>query len=275
MLRASVRRRIYFSTGTVVALAAIVWLQADYSFALRRPQFFNGWLLLAGVLFLTLFNLRKKLPMLPLGNARNWTRIHIHVGFVTLGVFVLHAGLDLPRGALDTAMWLVFLGVALSGIVGLYLSRTVPPRLGEARERILLERIPGFRRQLAREAEDIAQRSVAEGGSLTISSFYADSVHDFMQGPRNLLGHLRGSSRALLAILAKIEPLERYVDDEGRTSLAEIRERVVAKDDLDFQYANLMLLRLWLFVHIPLTYGLLVLAAVHVAAVYAFSSGAP
>jgi hypothetical protein len=57
--------------------------------------------------------------------------------------------------------------------------------------------------------------------------------------------------------------------------LSQIRERVIAKNDLDFQYANLMLLRLWLFLHIPATYGLIIMAAIHVAVVYAFSSSAP
>jgi hypothetical protein len=96
-----------------------------------------------------------------------------------------------------------------------------------------------------------------------------------MQGPRNFLGHVCGSRRALLAITAGIDRLERYVDDKGMETLSQIRECVIAKNDLDFQYANLMLLRLWLFFHIPATYGLIIMAAVHVAVVYAFNSGAP
>jgi hypothetical protein len=273
-LGAVTRRRIYFSVAAAIAFVAVAWLQADYAAALHRPQFFDGWVLLTGVVFLTLFNLRKKLPMLPLGSARNWTRVHVYTGYFIVGVFLLHTGAGLPQGALDKGLWFVFLTVALSGVVGLILSRIVPLRLGEARERILLERIPGFRQQLAREVADIAQRSVSEEGSLTISSFYAETIHDFMQGPRNFLGHVAGSHRALIAISAGIDRLERYVDAQGMEILAQIRERVIAKNDLDFQYSNLMLLRLWLFFHIPATYGLIIMAAVHVFAVYAFNSGA-
>ena len=274
-LRATDRRRIYYSAVAAITFAGIAWLQADYGTGLRRTQFFDGWILLAGILFLTLFNLRKKLPMLPLGRASNWTRIHVFTGFFTVGVFLLHAGISLPLGALDAGLWLVFIIVALSGLVGLYLSRIVPSRLGEAQERILLERIPGFRQQLAREAAEIAEQSISGEISQTISNFYAETIHEFMQEPRHLLDNLRGSRRALLAITAGIDGLERYMDDKGKETLSRMRECVIAKNDLDFQYANLMLLRLWLFIHIPATYGLIILAAVHVATAYAFSSGVP
>lgn len=274
-MKPSTRRRVMRLSLALAGFAILVWLQAEYGQALRRPEFFDGWLLLAGVLFLTLFNIRKKLPMLPLGSARSWTQLHIYVGLVTVGIFVVHAGLSLPLGTFDSGLWLVFVLVAASGLAGVYISRAVPLRLREAREPILLDRIPGFRAQLAKETAEIAERSILERGSLTIATFYADKIQDFMRRPRNFFAHLQGSDRALLPLTAGLDALERYVDDKGREALAEMRERVVAKNDLDFQYANLMLLRLWLFVHIPATYGLLVLAAVHVAAVYAFSSGTP
>jgi hypothetical protein len=274
-LKAPAGRRFTRFALAVAAFAVIVWVQSYYDQALRRPEFFNGWLLLAGVTFLTLFNIRKKLPMLPLGAARHWTQLHIYIGFVTAGLFALHAGLSLPGGVLDSGLWLAFVLVVLSGVVGAYLSRTVPLRLREASEPILLERIPGYRAQLAREAAEIAEQSIVDQASLTISTFYAAKIHDFMQGPRNLFAHLGGSDRGVLPYTAGLDALERYVDDTGKEIIAELRDRVVAKNDLDFQYAHLMMLRLWLFVHIPATYGLLVFAAVHVAAVYAFSSGTP
>jgi len=274
-MRVSTRRRITWFATAVVAFGAVTWLQTDYSAALRRSQFFDGWVLLAGVLFLTLFNARKKLPMLPLGSARNWTRIHVYTGYFVIGVFLLHTDFSLPRGGLDTGLWIMFVVVALSGILGLVLSRIIPLRLGDAQERILRERIPGFRRQLAAEAAGIAEQSVSEEKSLTISSFYAETVHEFMQRPQNFWGHIFGSRRALNEINAGIDRLARYMDEKGNKSLERIRECVVAKNDLDFQYANLMLLRLWLFIHIPATYSLILIAAIHVMAVYAFSSGAP
>ena len=49
-----------------------------------------------------------------------------------------------------------------------------------------------------------------------------------------------------------------------------IIRQVQRKDDLDYQYALQGALKLWLFVHIPLTYGLLVLAIFHGLAACAY-----
>ena len=45
--------------------------------------------------------------------------------------------------------------------------------------------------------------------------------------------------------------------------MTQLAEFVRAKDNLDFQRAVQGMLKGWLFVHIPLTYALLLFAAVH------------
>jgi hypothetical protein len=55
--------------------------------------------------------------------------------------------------------------------------------------------------------------------------------------------------------------------------LAAIKDLVVEKDWLDFARVYLGLTKGWLFVHVPVTYSLIVLTVLHVIVVYAFSSG--
>jgi len=45
-------------------------------------------------------------------------------------------------------------------------------------------------------------------------------------------------------------------------------------DDLDFHYRRQLRLKGWLFIHIPLTYSLMIFTVAHVVIVYAFSGGA-
>ena len=246
-----------------------------YADALRQHEFLDGWVLVAGIIVLACFNIRKKLPMLALGKASTWTQIHIYLGYFAVVMFLFHTDFERPVGTLNWALWVMFVSVALSGIIGLYLSTSIPPKMEQGTERILLERVAGFRAQLAREVEDLAMRSVVDEASLTISHFYTGTLHRFMRLERNWIYHLRGSPRQLNRIRQDIDNLRRYLDRGGIEILREIEDRVVAKDNLDFQYAHFMALRLWLFVHIPATYSLLILAGVHVATVYAFSSGAP
>ena len=49
--------------------------------------------------------------------------------------------------------------------------------------------------------------------------------------------------------------------------------RALEKDRLDFSAVHLGLTKGWLFVHVPVTYALIVLIVLHVFVVYAFSSG--
>ncbi len=264
--------------NSVITALAILFLYGTswlYGSALRDPRFLDGWVLVAGMLFLVLFNIRKKLPMLPLGRAAAWLQLHIYVGYFIVAVFLLHTDLSFPAGLLEWALWLLFIIVAISGIVGIYLTRTVPAKLEQHSERILFERIPAFRTGLAEEVEALAIDSVNQAGSLTISNLYINTLHAFFRRPQNLFLHLRNSRRPLNRINSEIDNLKQYLDDPGKERLMKIKDLVQAKDNLDFHYAQQGMLKAWLFVHIPATYGLLLLVAAHVAVVYAYSSGVP
>jgi len=47
----------------------------------------------------------------------------------------------------------------------------------------------------------------------------------------------------------------------------------VEKDRLDFARVYLGLTKGWLFVHVPVTYALIILTLLHILVVYAYSSG--
>ena len=87
------------------------------------------------------------------------------------------------------------------------------------------------------------------------------------------MAHLLELNWPLRRLQTDIRHLERYLDANGRKILEDIRIRLVAKYNLDHQYALQLMLKAWLFVHVPLTYGLLPLVAVHIVLVYAYSAG--
>ena len=107
-----------------------------------------------------------------------------------------------------------------------------------------------------------------------IMDLYTNHLRDFFQGPRNFTAHLIGSQRPLKRLTDEIDHLSRYVDQQSQEKLAAIKNLVVEKDRLDFARVYLGLTKGWLFVHVPVTYGLIVLTVLHVLVVYAFSSGA-
>ncbi len=257
----------------VILTVALLILNWAYGLSLRDTSFLSGWLLLVGVGLLSAYNLRKKLPIVPLLSVSVWLQLHIYLGWLTIFLFLLHTSFRSPSGGFEIGLWLLFVAVAGSGIVGLALSRTLPNRLRRHGEPIIFERIPIFRAQLAREVGDLAMQSATQTASNTMAQYYASRLQPFFRGPRNVLAHIAGSNEAILRLRREIRSLERYLDESGRETLDEIEWRVAAKDNLDQQYALQLLLKGWLFVHVPLTYSLILVAVVHAVLIYAFDGG--
>ena len=266
-------RALRNSAVTVILAVTIVSVDRLYDLSLRDASFLSGWLLIVGMGLLSSYNSRKKLPFLPLLSSAIWLQLHIYLGWLVILLFLLHTSFRLPNGLIEIALWLLFLVVAGSGLVGLALSRIVPNRLRRYGEMIIFERIPIFRAQLAREVEELAMRSITETLSNSIARYYGTQLQPFFCGPRNFLAHLIGSNEAVQRMSREIESQQRYLNQEGREILDEIEWRVIAKDNLDYQYALQRLLKGWLFIHIPLTYILILVAVMHVVLVYAFSGG--
>ena len=158
-------------------------------------------------------------------------------------------------------------------MVGATISKILPPRLEAQGERILFDRIPLFRAQLAEQAATIARESVQDGNTRSIARLYVDVLSEFFAGPRNIVAHLAASKVPQSRLLGQLSAIERYLDDAGKDRLQKMRDLVEAKSNLDFHYTNGGLLRLWLFVHVPATYALLMAIIVHVVLEYAFTAG--
>ena len=67
--------------------------------------------------------------------------------------------------------------------------------------------------------------------------------------------------------------MDRYLNDVEREFAERLGRLMKKKNELDYQYALQGVLKGWLFIHIPLTYGMLLLALTHLVLAYAFSGG--
>jgi hypothetical protein len=236
----------------------------------KNAAFVTGWLLVVLVLAMALFNARKKLPFLPLFAASQWLQFHVYTGLLAAIVFLVHTGGHLPAGGFDFLLWCGFVLVAISGFVGIGLSRVLPARLRSRGEAVLYERIPAIRTRLIGEVEDLVTRSIAETGSPAISELYISRLRPFLAQTRPSFGHLFEVRHSFRHLLRDLRATERYLSPKGRQLLDQIEVRLVAKDSLDYQYTIHTLLRGWLFFHVPLSFALLPLIAIHILLYYAF-----
>jgi len=269
------RFRRQFFLGMFALLAATVaalWVHRRFQHELPDYAYLTGWVLFAAMLVLTFFNARKKLPFLPLGRAETWLQIHIYLGFFTVVLFLIHLNFRAPHGGFEITLTWLFGLVSASGVVGLFFSRTLPRRLATRGGEVIFEKIPALRHALKTEAENLALG--ADAKSPVIAEFYAKRLAPFYAGPKNLWLHVVESRRPLNAVTAEIEDLRRFATEAERATLEKLAALVRQKDGLDYHRALQLALRLWLFVHIPLTYGLLIFTALHLVLVFGFSGGA-
>ncbi len=241
---------------------------------LYRTSLLTGWLLLVLLLLLAFFNGRKKLPFLPMGRASTWLQVHLYGGLLTAVLFLLHIHGRFPNGLLEATLAASFVLVVGSGIAGILLSRDYARRLTSRGQEVIFERIPALRRRVRDHAEELVLTSGAGQGTRALADFYANRLAGYLEGPRNTLRHLFESRRPRQTWKEEFAALDRYLDDSERESSRELYELVLIKDDLDYHYALQGTLRVWLFIHVPLTYVLLILGLFHGLLAQSFSAGA-
>jgi hypothetical protein len=272
----SIRRRRNLGILLLLSIVVIV-IDRLLSVSLYPVAFVSGWLLFSLVALLAAYNIRKKLPFLPLGSSSTWLQFHIYGGLLSGVVFVVHIAGRVPNGGFEVVLSALFLGVFFSGVIGLLLSRWIPPRLttrARDSQEVLFERIPIFVRRIRDEVEAMVLECGSQAESTVVPAFYASRLKPFFERPMNFWSHVLHIQRPRLKLLREIESQEGYLSEVEKSVMGDMVERVKQKDDLDYQYALQALLKYWLFVHIPLTSGLLVFVVFHLVLVYAFAGGA-
>ena len=248
-----------------------------YTLSLHQGNFFSGWLLFALMIALALYNVRKKFPFLPLLTASAWLQFHIYTGLLCAVMLALHIGWRVPDGVLEGILLFQFVVVSGSGIVGQALSRTIPARLTTRSEEVIMERIPGYLKQLRTEAGQLVEQArmvsdTTERGD-TLSDFYTKRLIAFFHQSANFWWHLLQSNRPRYTLLRELQALERYLNNEEKAIAQALTDLIRDKDDLDYQYAHQAALKYWLFIHVPMTYSLLIFSLAHGVLAHAYRGG--
>jgi len=85
---------------------------------------------------------------------------------------------------------------------------------------------------------------------------------------------LQESRGPINQLLADLNDLRRLLNETDAKVLDQLVTLTRQKDGLDYHYALQSSLKLWLFAHLPITYGLMLFTLWHIVLVYAYSGGA-
>lgn len=264
-------RRFFFWLITTVGIVLATWFWLRESQRLREPTRRTGYLLLACITVLALFNLRKKLAPLPLGRASLWLQFHVYLGIFSAAVFLMHTSFRVPTGTFETILYGVYCATIGSGLWGWYLSRNIPRRLSKLRMEPIYEQIPGLCTQVARQAHQLICETAKDPRADALADLYTKQLAPFFLRPRDWSYAIWPNSRLRNSLRAELASLERYCPETQRKAHQELAILIDRKDDLDFHAAHQGWLKGWLFVHIALTYILLILVVLHTLLAHGFS----
>ncbi|MEM7504673.1 MAG: hypothetical protein AAF417_21745 [Pseudomonadota bacterium] len=255
----------------VAGYAAIAIPTWNSSETLGQPHLISGYSLLGLMVALALFNVRKRLPMLPLIKTRWWTFVHVCGGLLAVAAFWLHTSSLWPKGLYEQLLAAAFYLTALSGIVGVLLQRLQPSRLTQAGAEVIYERIPNELAQLRRQAEDTALQCARDTGHETLARYFVESLQWYFCAPRFVASYIRGAGTAEFWLEQHFATVRRYLNDEERRYLARIEALAEQKSAIDSHYAGQLMLRGWLMVHVPCVAAVLLLSGWHVLLVHIYA----
>ncbi|NND97953.1 MAG: hypothetical protein HKN47_11555 [Pirellulaceae bacterium] len=256
-------RRIIALIVTAVALAAVwmfAWIEES---RLGHSSYFTGFTTLATLFVLILLGMRRRLPMWPLGKMASWTQVHLYTGIFASGVYIMHVPALVGGGHFEFALSMVFWVVAASGFYGVYVSRTVPKRLTAVGHEHRFDRVDWNRSQIAELAQSVLEETGKTPAGQVLENFYNDTLRHFFTQRPSFAYVLIPTGNRRRRLLGNLKDLDRYLENDSRVTAGRFAALVRKRDDLDYQFALQLRLRVWLVVHATFSVVLTAAAVIH------------
>jgi hypothetical protein len=244
------------------------------------------------MLFAGLLGARKKIRIWRVGRATTWMRAHLWLGFLSFPFIVFHAGFRLGNGLLTRVLMALFLVVFFSGLLGAVLQHRMPKimterlpmetvfdqidrvisQLVDEAARVVAEVVESLEQEMERgeETEELLRApgttrkatAVAvsdERVSRKIAYFFQSQMKPYLQsrqiGKQPLANPVKASGAFQQLKILVPQALWPKFDD-----LENICEE---KRQLESQRRMHKFLHGWLLFHIPVSYALIFLGAIH------------
>lgn len=270
-MRSLHRALIIFWLAAIAGFIFVGWNAWQTWLHNGEPAVVTGYTLAGIFVFLALFNMRKRLAMIPLGRGAYWTAAHGVAGIFAIGVFFVHTnGVFWPDGAYEQLFAALFYLVSLSGILGYWLQRIMPKRLTDNGMEIIWERIPNELAEIREQAEAIVEEAADKAASDTLAQYYIETLAWFFRRPRFMFSHFFGAQSGRAWIRREFTAMRRYVDETEETYLRQLEDLAQIKNRLDFAYAVNGFLKIWLLFHVPLAVGIFLVMIWHIILVHVY-----
>lgn len=257
--------------GVMVCASVLsIWLAAHFRAQMVNVSMWSGWILLVGFVLIALFNLRKRLPGLPLLPVRYWLNLHVFVGGALIGVFWAHSGLW-PKGAYEQVLAGLVYALVVGGFIGFVLQKIMPLRLNQVGIEAVYEEIPARMAQIERTARAQVLDAVQSDPQSVLATHYSEVIAPYLRQPRHMLGHLMGGVSPRRWRQHQAMAIEKYLEGPSLDRFHQVLTLIDEKMQLDAAFAYQAVMKRWLLLHVPLSAVTLLLIFWHVLIVHVYA----
>lgn len=262
-LRASRMMKLF-----LLMIASILYVTLYSLYGSTYYMLITGSTLVVIVAILMSLSIIRRMPFFSLCNARFWSQTHIYLGAFSCVIFILHVDRGWPHGIFNTVLFVFFLLMIATGFFGLYCFRSVPKKLVFFGPEMLFEEMPLRYRQLRESAESALEVALGESECRDLKGFYMEHLFDYFCRPLNTWRFICGLSvEQQEGYVRELEMLKRYANEGELACIERLITLIRQKYDLDYCYAQKLLLKRWLYVHIPIAYLFVAFVIIHVTLV--------
>jgi len=260
------------SVFALIVFAAVWFSARKMELVFLDSSIMTGYTLFSVILFVALFNVRKKLSMIPLAKASTWLVFHVAGGFLCLALFWLHTQRLWPQGIFEGFLAASFYLVTLSGIAGYILQRVNARKLTDTGIEVIYERIPAELAEIREKVEEIVLECTDSTGSEILANHYLDTLAWYFRKPRFYFSSVFGLGGAAVWLRTKASTVKRYLSDEELAYFDQIENLANLKLLVDVHYAHQDLNKKWLLLHLPLSVAMLVMTFWHLFLVEVYAT---
>lgn len=241
------------------------------------------------IVYLALYGVRRRRFRSNSGTAQGWLSAHVYLGVAALVLATLHCGFQFGLNV-HTAAWTLLLMVVITGCWGVYAYQRYPGLIlrqrGNTSREALFDELARLDRRAQALATPLSQQTRALIEDAIRRTQLGGSVWDQLAG--------RDRSAVLVCDDVPGAPLARILSNEGQQVLIQhlAREHAVSRNAEHAQLLQQLLevvgakavlvgrllrdiqlqglLQFWLYIHLPLCFGLLAALIIHIVAVFLY-----
>jgi hypothetical protein len=254
----------------VLALLWVVWrlLPEWDSWLLAAVARFSGYAALVGMLIPYWHITQRILRSQPSRRMSYWLRWHIAASYLGFAFLLVHCHGKASSPLTQALLWLTW-AVMISGVVGFYGQKALYfllPGMREIPEEFGLERLEPERQALCAAArKELTRKELASAPAL-VQEFARSTVEGFLESPFELWSFRLGRKDRPAAGAGENDVTQALLlaPDAQRTIIEAIWNLAERRRRLNYEYRFHQLGRLWLLVHGPAAWAMLVLMVEHV-----------